>query len=109
MQPAVPWRMDSRTKESASSGGPHSEMTLRSTGGNERMTARSKRVLLVLTMLTFMTVGGQPRRMAAEEQEDAVLRGQTRGSFHTASRGTELESSAAAVTRSRSLAAQTAA
>ena len=46
----------SRTNESANSGGPHSEMTLRSTGGNERITARRSRVLLVLMMLTFMMV-----------------------------------------------------
>ena len=51
----MPWRIASRTKASAWSGGPHSVSTVRSAGGNERMTARNSRALLALTMLTFMS------------------------------------------------------
>ena len=67
--------MASRTKASAWSGGPHSVRTVRSAGGNERMTARKSRALLAFTMLTFMRVEASQgvRRLRSNSTRSSML------------------------------------
>ncbi len=104
----MPWRTASRTKARARSGGPHSRRTVRSAGGNERMAARSSRVLLALTMLAFRTAEASPgvrRVRKSRARSDAV----NPLVVPYRSRGTALDNSAAAVTRPPILAAHTAA